>query len=115
MLKDETAILAAIFLNKNTVKQLVTSSLTRHSPYVISSLEALTKKGYVFKHRTKGYIITDKGIRALSEYFPECLSLDNVVRTKLLRKQMGEASKAVKAIEELRHDYEIKVTSLMNH
>jgi DNA-binding PadR family transcriptional regulator len=114
MLKGDIELLAAIFLNKNTVKQLTTGRLARHSPYIISSLNALMKKGYILKYQTKGYVITEKGISALAEFCPECLAFDRLVHSKLLRKQMSEVSKAVKAIELLGSDYEYKIDSMLN-
>ena len=75
MLKGESEILVDIFLNKRTYKQITTSLLARHCPYIISNVGTLKKKGYIVEQQTGGYAITDKGIRALGEYYSDaCLS-----------------------------------------
>ena len=114
MLRGEAELLAAIFLNKRTVKQLTTGRLARHSPYIVSSLGMLSKSGYIINDQTKGYTITDKGVRALAEYFPEYIASNKAVYTRLLRKQAIEVNRAIKMIENLGNDYEDKIDSLLN-
>ena len=109
MLKGEIELLAAIFLNKRTFKQIATGRLARHSPYIMSNIGALKQRGYIVNHQTGGYAITDKGVRALAEYYPECVSINPAVSNKLLRKQASEASKAIKMIERLSSDYETNI------
>ncbi len=112
MLKGEIEILAAIVLNKRTLKQLTTGRLARYSPYVHSTLESLRRKRYIVKHETKGYLITEKGIRALAEFYPGYAGANKVVNKKLSRKQADEVDKAIKMIEQLSSEYDIKIGEL---
>jgi DNA-binding PadR family transcriptional regulator len=114
MLKGEIEILAAIFLNRRSVKQITNGRLARHSPYFISSLGTLRQRGYILKHQTKGYLITDKGVRALAEYYPEYMTLNKAIYAKLLRKQASEVNKAIKMIENLSNEYKTKIDSMMD-
>jgi Mn-dependent DtxR family transcriptional regulator len=114
MLKGEIEILAAIMLNKRTVRQVITGRLARYSPSIISTLETLSQKRYIIKHKTKGYLITEKGIIALAEFYPEHALLNKTIHAKLLRKQVSEANQAVKMIEQLSIEYDIKINGLQN-
>lgn len=114
MLKGEIEILAAIVLNKGTVKQITTGRIARHSAYIISTLDALRQKRYIVKSKTKGYRITDKGIRALAEFYPGHPMINKAINNKLLRKQSSEASKAIKMIEQLSSEYDVKLNYLQN-
>jgi Mn-dependent DtxR family transcriptional regulator len=112
MLKGEIEILAAIVLNKRTGKQLTTGRFARYSPYIISTLETLRQKEYIVHNKTKGYIITEKGIRALAEFYPKHEALDKAIHHKLLRQQTREANKAIRMIEQLSSDYNVKMDGL---
>ena len=108
MLKDEIEILVAIFLNKRTYKQIATGRLNRRSPYIMSNIGILKKKGYIVEHQSVGYSITDMGIIALGKYYPECVSINPAVSARL-RKHLSEATKAIKRIERLSSDYETNI------
>jgi Mn-dependent DtxR family transcriptional regulator len=114
MLKGEIEILAAIVLNKHTGKQLTTGRFARYNPYIISTLETLRQKKYIVNHKTKGYIITEKGIRALAEFYPKHEALNKAILHKLLRRQISEANKAIRMIEQLSSDYNVKMDGLQN-
>ena len=96
MLKGEIEILAAIMLNKRTEKQLTTGRLARYSPYLFSTLETLRQKRYIVDHKTRGYFITSKGIRALAEFYPAHEALNKAIQPRLLRRQVTEANNAVR-------------------
>ena len=112
MLKGEIEILAAIVLNKRTGKQLTTGRFARNSPYISSTFEALRQKKYIVDHKTKGYLITEKGIRALAEFYPNHEALNKAIHQRLLRRQNSEANKAIRMIERLSSDYNAKMESL---
>lgn len=112
MLKGEMEILASIVLNKRTLKQLTTGRLARYSPYVHSTLESLRRKKYIVKHKTRGYLIAEKGIRELVEFYPGYAGLNTAVFNRLSRKQADEANKAIKMIEQLSSEYDIKIGDL---
>ena len=109
MLKGEIEILAAILLNKRTGRQLTTSRLARHSPSIVLTLETLQKNRYIISHKTKGYIITDKGLRMLEELSSQHTALNTALFTRLLYAQTGEAGRAIRMIQQLGRDYESKI------
>jgi DNA-binding PadR family transcriptional regulator len=114
MLKGEIEILAAILLNKGTTRQLTTGRLFRYSPSIVLTLETLLKKGYIVEHKTKGYAITGKGIRTLAEFSPGHAALNKVIFIRLLRRQADEASRAIRMIEQLGSEYNIKINELQD-
>jgi Mn-dependent DtxR family transcriptional regulator len=115
MLKGEIEILAAILLNKHTERQLTTGRLTRYSPSIVLTLETLLKKRYVVKHKTRGYVITRKGVRALAEFSPGHPSLNKLIFINLLRKQVDEASRAIRMIEQLCSEYDARISDFQDN
>lgn len=114
MLKGEIEILAAIVLNKGTLKQITTGRIARCSSYVIPTIDTLRHKSYIVWRKTKGYQITDKGCRALAEFYPEHPALNRAICTRLLYKQSSEASRAIKTIEHLSSEYNNKINYLQS-
>ncbi|OGO43316.1 MAG: hypothetical protein A2137_07665 [Chloroflexi bacterium RBG_16_58_8] len=112
MLKSETEILAAIILNKSTIKQIASGRTTRYSPYIILTLDSLKQKRYIVKSKTKGFQITDKGLKALAEFYPAHPVSNKAIYFKLLSKQASETSKAIKMIENLGSEYNTKIGSM---
>ena len=109
MLKSEIEVLAAVFLNMRTGKQLSTSRLTRYSPFVVLTLESLKKNSYIARHKTMGYVLTDKGLKTLADLSAEPDGLNSAVFARMLRTHAEKAGKAIRMIEQLGREYEDKI------
>jgi len=114
MLKGEIEILAAIALNKRTAKQIKSCRIARYSSYINSTINSLIRRGYISTDRFKEYQLTEKGSRAFIEFCPDHSTLSKLAHVRLLHEHTDKVGEAIKLIENLGIEYNIKLNGIQN-
>ena len=114
MLKSEIEILTAVALNKCTYKQIASSSMARSSPYIISTIDSLVRRGYLIKDKSKRYHLTIKGTRALAIFLPDNTTLRKTALYRLLHEHLVKAEESVNMINKLGNNYANRLDRLQN-
>ena len=114
MLKSEIEILTAVALNRCTGKQIATRHIARRSPYIISTIDSLVRRGYITNSKPKGYQLTLKGSQALLEFLPDSSILHNSALFRFLHEHLSKTKEAIKLIDTLGTEYTKKVEELKN-
>ena len=114
MLKGEIEILAAIALNKRTAKQIKSYRIARYSSYINATINSLIHHGYIRVDRFREYQLTDKGTRAFIEFCPDHNILSKLAHAKLLHEHTDKVGEAIKLIENLGIEYNLKLNGIQD-
>jgi predicted transcriptional regulator len=114
MLKGEIDILDSIALSKCKMKQIINGRIARNNSYVISTVNSLVKRGYIYKSESQEYKLSQKGIQAVLEFSDNYKLLRQTSQSNLLRIHLDRTSEAVKMIESIGVEYSVKLKEIQN-